>query len=178
MDNRDITAWIYGLIDPRDGEIHYIGWSTRPEMRLREHIKCNKGTCKGVWIKELREDGLEPSMKFLEVTNLYDVQSIEQGWIEEGRKLGWPLTNMVFNGKGGRPRGDMGRLPIGGGPLVDVLASVRCSDETRGRLEHIADQLDLKISELIRAYVHFCTLRQPNASVRTLVKASRNVSED
>jgi len=72
----------------------------------------------------------------------------------------------------------LGRPPLNDEPFTEVIPVVRCSEETSERLKRISGSLGVDISELIRAYVHFCTLRQPNASVRTLVKASRNVSED
>ena len=72
----------------------------------------------------------------------------------------------------------LGRPPISDKPFTEVIPVVRCSKEMSDRLKEISTELKIDVSELIRAYVHFCTLRQPSTSAKTLIKASRNVGQD
>ncbi len=64
------TTWIYGLVDPRDGKTKYVGKSDRPKRRVVVHIsraKCKKRKSKkDVWLLDLVNEGLRPSLKLLE----------------------------------------------------------------------------------------------------------------
>ena len=57
---------IYGLLDPRDNSLQYIGKThKRREWRLAEHIECAKEDDKRPvydWIRELLAIGLEPEI--------------------------------------------------------------------------------------------------------------------
>jgi len=57
---------IYGLLDPRDGSLHYIGKThKRREWRLAEHIQLARdGDSRPVydWIRTLLEAGVEPEI--------------------------------------------------------------------------------------------------------------------
>jgi len=57
---------IYGLLDPRDKSLRYIGKThKRRELRLAEHIEdagLGKGRPLHVWIRELLEQDLQPQI--------------------------------------------------------------------------------------------------------------------
>ena len=92
---RDLT-WIYGLIDPRDHQVYYIGQSIHPVVRWQQHLIKSKGSpSKNAWLKELANKGMAPDIRILaETTPLY-AHKVEQEWIEQGKELGWPLTNGI-----------------------------------------------------------------------------------
>lgn len=96
------ASFIYGLKDPRTGDIRYIGKSIRPLERLENHInepatKCHRSN----WLKELKRLGLRPDMVLLEmVVGEWPWQEAERFWIARGRALGWPLTNNTDGGDG------------------------------------------------------------------------------
>jgi len=78
-----MQIFIYGLIDPIDGKIKYVGATTKKYSdRVRQHIhealkrKSRKSNKKNQWIKSLKEKGLEP------VSCLFSVES-EQTWKEK-----------------------------------------------------------------------------------------------
>lgn len=77
-DVRDEPTWIYGLADPRDGRIRYIGKSANPLSRLSSHAR--KGARKVcAWYAELNALGLGPCLVFLEkVPAGQDVDQREQ----------------------------------------------------------------------------------------------------
>lgn len=88
-------AYIYGLKDPRDNAIRYIGKSTKPAQRLRAHLKDRTiNVQKAEWIDELQKLGLKPELAILqEVTEGHDWREAERDWIRRGFAKGWPLVN-------------------------------------------------------------------------------------
>lgn len=112
---------IYGLIDPRDLLIHYVGRSSdgmqRPMTHARNHRRSSHhGVRTAVWIADLRSSGHEyaivvleriekpraPSTRcwWLDDRNPTELPAAEQWWIAYGRACGWPLTNMTAGGDG------------------------------------------------------------------------------
>jgi len=55
---------LYGLGDPRDGRIYYIGESTDPWKRYMSHLTASKYECYPVqsWVKHLLSSGLKPAL--------------------------------------------------------------------------------------------------------------------
>jgi hypothetical protein len=63
-------SYVYALIDPRDGEIRYVGVANNPQERLIAHIteaRCNGFTLKMQWIISLLRNNLRPSIKILKI---------------------------------------------------------------------------------------------------------------
>lgn len=101
---------IYGLFDPRDGTLRYIGKTEgRLEKRMREHwcaawLKHSNGKFKKNlhvynWTRSL--DGIKPDMVELEeCTSHESLIEAEVEWIAEARRLGCDLTNHTDGGEG------------------------------------------------------------------------------
>lgn len=99
---RPTSVTIYGLRDPRDGLIYYVGKSKRMMQRYNQHIyRRSTNADKQAWIDGLRVAGLHPKIEVLEESDESDWQEAEQFWIAHGRELGWPLTNRTRGGEGG-----------------------------------------------------------------------------
>lgn len=99
------TIYIYGLFDPRNYSLRYIGKSNNPDLRLKCHLSEVKhgrsgNTHKDNWIKQLLAEGLEPSIEILEECDEDNWQEIEKAWIEECREKGLYLTNIADGGEG------------------------------------------------------------------------------
>jgi len=60
------TIFIYGLVDPRDTKVYYVGRTTRPKARLDQHINAKANGPKRRWISDLIDNGLYPEMLILE----------------------------------------------------------------------------------------------------------------
>lgn len=100
-----VTALIYGLFDPRDNNVYYVGQVSSfsgLKRRLETHIcdaRTNStkgpGRLKIAWISELRKLGLVPRIQLLEEVNADDTVS-ERRWIERLALEGAPLTNYQF----------------------------------------------------------------------------------
>jgi hypothetical protein len=59
--------YIYGLVDPLDGAIRYVGRTCNPRQRLSRHRQGKSLTAKGGWIRELAIHEMRPDMYILEV---------------------------------------------------------------------------------------------------------------
>lgn len=100
---------IYALVDPRNGEVRYIGKTTNLEARTRTHQdwRSFQGNLpKYDWTCELARAGLKPTVRVLEEMAedwmVGDVlNSAERRWIAHGRAQGWPLLNQASMPKNG-----------------------------------------------------------------------------
>ena len=93
----------YGIIDPRNSEIKYIGCTSDPKARLYGHIASHKGKTKvAQWVKELKQQGLKPEMVVLEYGLNHDKgRESESFWAEYFRALGANLLNTKTPGDRG-----------------------------------------------------------------------------
>lgn len=90
-------VYIYGLVDPRDQLIHYVGATRNLTARLSRHLsKEDKASQKWAWIKELRGRGLLPHLIVLEVVEGPETENwskVESFWIDRCLRVGMLLTN-------------------------------------------------------------------------------------
>lgn len=104
---------VYGLIDPRTGEVRYVGKSSSGMSRPRQHqnIKSRKLETKcGLWLRDLYQDNHQVPC----IIVLAECSSNEMALAEEirliaiFRQAGFPLTNITSGGQGsmGRPASD------------------------------------------------------------------------
>lgn len=97
-----VQTYIYGLLDPRDQLVHYVGKSDRPRQRLTEHLKdAASNPYKAEWLEDLSVSGGRPRIVILETVSLADWEQAERRWIATGRDLEWPLTNIQAGGRVG-----------------------------------------------------------------------------
>ena len=91
---------IYGLHNPIDGTLKYIGMTKNPKQRLAQHYRANPnrwGETKIVkWLRELRENGLKPDMKILHWTNNWEIA--ERFWISTIKRTSIALLNTAAGG--------------------------------------------------------------------------------
>jgi len=95
---------IYGLFDPRNGELRYVGKSTTGMRRPNAHCMPSgrKGhTWNARWLAELWTHGLKPEISVLEEhTCSENLPDAEQFFIAYFRSLGCRLTNLTKGGEG------------------------------------------------------------------------------
>jgi hypothetical protein len=104
---------IYGLIDPRNDQIRYIGASINPVKRIA--IGAQHNAAKIDWLKVLAILGLKPRIDIIEIVDeTSDWVERERYWIAYYREQGEDLLNLADGGPG-RP-------------------GVSTSDETRARM--------------------------------------------
>jgi NUMOD3 motif len=93
---------IYGLVDPRTGEVRYIGKTTYGIRRIYSHrwLLFRDKTYKGAWLRQLIAAGLWCEVRLLEELPAEELCAAEVRWIAYARKEGWPLTNLTDGGEG------------------------------------------------------------------------------
>jgi hypothetical protein len=94
---------VYGLIDPRNGELRYVGKTTQTATRrLGQHI-CRASrdrSHRATWVRSLTRAGVRPEMVALEehATELA-LDEAEVWWIAYLRSIGCDLTNGTDGGE-------------------------------------------------------------------------------
>lgn len=97
---------IYGLVDPRNNQLRYIGKTEIGQSRLLEHLKAKsliKDTHKDRWLKQLLFNNLKP--EFIVIEEFDDPNELfaaEEFWYEYFIGLGCNLTNSTKCGRGTR----------------------------------------------------------------------------
>jgi hypothetical protein len=97
------VAYIYKLIDPRDNEIRYIGWTIDMENRYKNHLYpsfLKEKSYKNNWIKSLLAINLKPIMELVEEIPFECWEEREKFWIPYYRSIGCKLTNATDGGEG------------------------------------------------------------------------------
>jgi len=106
-----LKSGIYGLIDPRDGCLHYIGFAVNFQRRLSSHcsrVKLTTNTKKNAWLRALIERGLKPELVVLEEIPLTGERELDKKtlseaeiyWIAAVRITGAVLKNATHGGEG------------------------------------------------------------------------------
>ena len=88
---------VYVLIDPRNGEIRYVGCTEDLRMRYNCHLANGRSgwplTPKVVWLKELFANNLQPIIEpLVETGDPWEVPSLEEAWIRRLSLAGCRLT--------------------------------------------------------------------------------------
>jgi hypothetical protein len=90
---------IYGLADPRDGRVRYVGKANDPARRLKAHLReMRRRTPLYDWIGSLRKVGITPSLRVLEIVHSGDWQEAEKRQIAAHRAAGARLLNIADGG--------------------------------------------------------------------------------
>lgn len=94
-------TYIYGLFDPRTGELRYVGKTDRPRERLANQMNERSNTHRCHWLQELRSAGLMPVQRIFDAAPRGgDWQRRECAYIEAARMSGCRLTNGTDGGDG------------------------------------------------------------------------------
>lgn len=91
-------VWIYALVDPRTLEPRYIGRSVHPEVRYAQHTAGCTTKGLGDWFGELRKERRAEARPFLMLLDRVKPEwadEAEDWWIQEGKRRGWKLLNVV-----------------------------------------------------------------------------------
>lgn len=85
-------GFVYELIDPRTRRRAYIGCTTNPELRLRQHLA---GECKTTraWVLALKVLGVAPVMRIRRSRPEPIAFKLERSWIRSARKRGESILN-------------------------------------------------------------------------------------
>lgn len=91
---------IYGLFDPRDNQLRYVGATVRDlKDRLRNHRNDKTKNFKVNWIKSLSNLELSPTIELLDTCNIDEWDFWEEWYIQYFKSIGCKLTNIATGGK-------------------------------------------------------------------------------
>ena len=136
---------IYGLADPRSGQLRYVGKSTTgAQQRLASHLcpsSLKAKSWKNHWLKSLLKEGLRPDVFVIEAcARKEDLNEAERHQIASLRAIGCELTNLTPGGDGqGYPCSPEKRAKISvatKGRRLTVLSPktyARIAEKARGR---------------------------------------------
>lgn len=94
-------AYIYALIDSRDGQVRYVGKAISPRDRFISHLQGLKNQArKERWVNFLLRLGYAPCIKILEMVEENVWEERERWWIAYYRNKDIDLTNHTLGGDG------------------------------------------------------------------------------
>jgi hypothetical protein len=103
-----LTYYVYGLVCPTSGKVHYVGLSRQPAARFYQHLSgaMNPSNDKDRWIASVLEEGREPELLILQIIAYQPVEGkkgywhsdvdrkeAEREWTRRLHGAGHPLTN-------------------------------------------------------------------------------------
>lgn len=101
-----VKHFIYALKDPESLEVFYIGKTCFLKERLCGHVNGPASKEKAVWIENIKSKGLRPIIEVLEVCDKLNWREREVYHIEEGFRVGLPLSNKMAKANGREMIGD------------------------------------------------------------------------
>lgn len=101
-----MNIYIYALCDPISFDVRYIGKTTDPHRRYRQHLSKRslnrkKQTHKICWLKSLLNQSLLPVQQVLEICDETTWEQKESNWISFYKSIGSNLTNGTDGGYAG-----------------------------------------------------------------------------
>lgn len=134
---------VYGYLDPRDGNLRYVGKSS-VGMTRPNNIACHRHGYCGNWIKHLAIRGLKPCVVVLEALSSEasdaDLNEAEIRQIALARANGSRLTNLTEGGDGGIVCDDfVNRVRSGRGPWTDGQKR-KSSEAQKARLARMSPE--------------------------------------
>jgi group I intron endonuclease len=91
---------VYGLKDPNNDCIRYIGITKKINIRLKQHLKDKKNSHKKNWINSLKNKSMNPEIILIEDNlTLEDALCIEKKYIMLFKSFGAKLVNLTIGGE-------------------------------------------------------------------------------
>jgi hypothetical protein len=147
---------VYGLVDPDTREIMYVGRTVNPYARMVQHLKARGNSHRDRWIRDLQEEGKEPTMIVLDVLER-DSADAERIWIL-GLEASQELLNV--NLPGGRPKTKESIVPR---PIVRPIPAPATSNAKTDLAELTPDERGLAAAYVL---LHKSSDREPTTVER------------
>jgi hypothetical protein len=168
-----MTWSIYVLKDPRTLEVRYVGATSRPDKRLRDHIKgarLKAKTHKDHWLRQLLTHDLKPVFEVV-ANPTGDWETAEREWIARFRARGCRLTNSTDGGEGLRNptaevRAKMSKLKTG--MKMSAAHRANTSAAVRRRGKHSAETCAKQSAAMIGKKMPRAGVEKQAAKVRGL----------
>ena len=168
-----MAVYIYGLRDPRNNRIRYVGKTTNLRRRLREHVRGPENRGVGRWIAALTKRGLKPEIAVIQKVAKDKWQEAERFWIAAFKEHGQRLMNGSPGGLGGSNKGH--QFSSEGRAKIDIAISRACkgkplseehkrklSEAHKGKWASAETKAKMSVAHK-QAYLNDPTLRQRTA---------------
>ena len=118
--------YVYGLVDPADGLVRYIGSTPYPVQRLAAHVKGDKYTGRRVraWVRGVLDAGRYPYLEVMDVVTGGRLVAIAAEW-RHIRRIG--LAHLVNGQEVYRGRPKVMVAPDGLRTVQDIMRRLRVS---------------------------------------------------
>lgn len=128
------NVYIYGLVDPRNNQVRYIGKANNPKNRYKNHYNSarDKNTHKRNWISNIRKDGLRPELIIIDEVKKVEWQYWESFYISLFKTWGFNLVNYTSGGDGST-FGNKGSFIKG---HIPHNKGIPCSEETKQKIKN------------------------------------------
>lgn len=103
------TYSIYGLVDPFEQRVRYIGMTKDAQKRYKQHLDPRKAS---QWVQDILKRGMEPLLQIIEdnIIDLAQAKEREKHWIHFYEGKNCPLENLVHNEAAHREREERAEL--------------------------------------------------------------------
>ena len=168
-----MAVYIYGLRDPRNNRIRYVGKTTNLRRRFREHVQGPENRGVGRWIAALTKRGLKPEIAVIQKVAKDKWQEAERFWIAAFKEHGQRLMNGSSGGLGGSDKGH--QFSPEGRTRIDAAVSKACrgkplseehkrklSEAHKGKWASAETKAKMSVAHK-QAYLNDPTLRQRTA---------------
>lgn len=154
------SIFIYALCEPGTKTVRYIGKTSRPEKRLREHLASasRKQTHRDCWLSSL-PSGQFPAMEILDEVSAEKWEFFERAYIQVHREAGFDLTNATDGGEG-----------VSEGTKLSDEHKAKISRAVRGRV--FSDLHRARISAASKGYKKSAAHCAKISEAKTGIKAS------
>jgi hypothetical protein len=143
---RAMTTFIYGLADPDDETVRYVGKSNHPKKRIMNHTSPKnllKNSHKNHWLNGLLRQGKYPLLVILEEVDISCWEEAEKSWIIKLAKNN--LTNVAPGGSGAQSMSEENKSAMSRRNTGNKNACGKRSDITRRNISK--GRTGIKISE-------------------------------
>lgn len=173
-----MTVYIYGLYDPRNNALRYIGKTLNLRMRFDLHLsetRCGRESHKNRWLAQLGTLELQPIMRVLEIienSNDADWQERERWWIEAARECGDPITNLDSGGRNGNNKCYETRMKMKAKATGRVMSKEAIEKMKATKIARLTPEVRERIAAAQRGKKHSEETRAKMAQSRTGYKFS------
>jgi group I intron endonuclease len=180
-------VYIYGLVDPRNQQIRYVGRTINLHKRLNAHINGREphSEHKQRWIDQIKSDGSIPEIVTLETSTEDGWKEAERFWISYFRYIGANLTNISNGGQGigGKRFSEEDKMRMSVTRKGKKRSPEACANISKGRIgiKH-TEETKKKISDIVKkSWSEHPEIYEQSADARTrtsVAMATRVVSEE
>lgn len=155
--------YIYGLKNPEDDKIMYVGVTQNLKTRLKQHLAPSNlrlRSSKDVWIESLITKKIEPVVIVLEECTQEVREERERYWIDYYRGINPGLTNT----HPGKIVGKTGRRS----PSVSKshkLLNIRLTDEQHSMLKELADEYGETMTKFLLRLIGYAKEKRPRFEI-------------